>query len=46
MNKNVIGTFRGKCCDAEVYNNNGMLLNRDLFNILVNSDDYKRAMTI
>lgn len=44
MNSVVIGTFRGKCCDAEVYNNNGMLLNRDLFNILINSDDYKRAM--
>lgn len=44
MNSTIIGTFRGKCCDAEVYNNNGMLLNRELFNILVNSEDYKRAM--
>lgn len=40
----IIGTFRGKCCDAQVYNNNGMLLDQELFNKLVNSEDYKRAM--
>lgn len=40
----VIGTYKGKCCDATVYNNNGMLLNRELFDILINSEDYKRAM--
>lgn len=40
----IIGTFRGKCCDAEIFNNNGMLLDRELFNKLVNSDEYKTAM--
>lgn len=43
-NPKIIGTFRGKCCDANIYNNNGMLLDRELFNVLINSEDYKRAM--
>lgn len=43
-NFKIIGTFKGKCCDADVYNNNGMWLNRELFNTLINSEEYKRAM--
>lgn len=40
----IIGTFKGKCCDADVYNNNEMLLDRELFDKLINSEEYKRAM--
>ena len=43
-NTSVIGTFTGKCCDANVVNNNDMHLGRDLFENLLNSEDYKMAM--
>ena len=42
--KSVIGTYEGKCCDSEVYNNNGMLLDDELFDILISSEDFQRAM--
>lgn len=42
--KTVLGTFTGKCCDAAVFNNNDMKLNRELFENLINSDEYKDAM--
>ena len=42
--KTVIGTFKGKCCDATVSNNNEMFLSRELFENLFNSEEYKRAM--
>jgi len=43
-NKAVLGTFTGKCCDAAVFNNNDMKLDRELFENLIDSDEYKDAM--
>jgi len=43
-NKTILGTFKGKCCDAAVFNNNDMKLNRELFEKLIASDEYKDAM--
>ena len=40
----VLGTFTGKCCDAAVVNNNDMKLDRELFEKLLASDEYKDAM--
>lgn len=40
----ILGTFTGKCCDASVFNNNSMKLNRQLFDNLLNSDEYKDAI--
>lgn len=40
----IIGTFEGKSCDANVMNNNSMHLGKDLFDILVNSEEYKTAI--
>lgn len=40
----VLGTFTGKCCDAAVVNNNDMKLDRELFEKLMASDEYKDAM--
>lgn len=43
-NGSILGTYTGKCCDAAVFNNNGMKLDKDLFQNLFESDEYKRAM--
>lgn len=43
-NRAILGTFTGKCCDSEVYNNNDMKLNRDVFETLMASDEYKDAI--
>ena len=40
----ILGTFEGKCCDSNVFNNNDMHLSRELFEKLIASDEYKRAM--
>lgn len=40
----ILGTFTGKCCDAGVFNNNSMKLNRELFEKLLASDDYRDAI--
>lgn len=40
----ILGTFTGKCCDAAVFNNNSMKLNRELFEKLLDSDEYKDAI--
>ena len=40
----VLGTFTGKCCDSNVFNNNDMHLSREVFEKLMASDEYKRAM--
>lgn len=40
----VIGQFTGKCCDSNVMNNNDMHLGRELFENLLESDEYKMAM--
>lgn len=42
--KSVLGTFTGKCCDSNVFNNNDMHLSRELFENLIESEDFKRAM--
>lgn len=41
----IIGQFVGKCCDANVFNNNDMHLSRELFENLFASDEYKKAIT-
>lgn len=43
-NGSILGTYTGKCCDSTVFNNNEMKLDRELFETLFNSDEYKRAM--
>lgn len=43
-NSAVIGTYKGKCCDGDVVNSNGMFLSRELFDTLLNSDEYKNAI--
>lgn len=43
-NPTILGTFTGKCCDAAVFNNNDMKLDRELFEKLIDSDEYKDAM--
>lgn len=43
-NKAVLGKFEGKCCDADVVNNNGMFLSRELFDSVLNSDEYRTAI--
>ena len=40
----IIGQFVGKCCDANVINNNDMHLGKKLFENLFASEEYKRAM--
>ena len=40
----VLGTYTGKCCDAAAVNNNDMKLGRELFEVLFESDEFKRAM--
>lgn len=40
----ILGSFEGKACDTKLYNNNDMYLGGDLFDTLIASDDYKRAM--
>ncbi len=42
--RTILGQFVGKCCDANVINNNDMHLGEKLFKNLFESDDYKRAM--
>lgn len=43
-NSSILGTFSGKCCDSNVWNNNDMHLSRKLFETVMASDEYKRAM--
>jgi len=40
----VIGKFTGKCCDSNVINNNDMHLGRDVFEKLIASEEFQRAM--
>lgn len=44
MANKVLGQFVGKCCDANVVNNNDMHLGEKLFKNLFASAEYKRAM--
>ena len=44
VKKGVLGTFTGKCCDSNVMNNNDMHLGREVFEKLMDSAEYKRAM--
>ena len=43
-NSTVIGQYTGKCCDGTVENANGMFLSTELFDTLLNSDEYKSAL--
>lgn len=43
-NPTILGTYTGKCCDAAVFNNNDMKLDRELFEKLIDSEEYKDAM--
>jgi septal ring factor EnvC (AmiA/AmiB activator) len=42
----VIGTYSGKSCDADVLNNNAMYLSRELFDKLINSEEYATAIKL
>lgn len=44
MSSKVIGKFTGKCCDANVSNNNDMFLGKELFDNLFASEDYKNGI--
>lgn len=44
MANSVLGQFRGKACDTNVFNNNDMHLGTEVFKKLIASEDYKRAM--
>jgi len=44
INPVILGTFTGKCCDGNVFNNNDMKLSTELFENLFASDEFKRAM--
>lgn len=43
-NPAILGTFTGKCCDAEEVNKNNMLLDRELFEKVKASEEYKDAI--
>ena len=40
----ILGTFTGKCLDTNVFNNNDWRASRPVFETLMESDEYKRAM--
>lgn len=42
--RGILGQFIGKCCDSEVVNNNGMFLSKELFENLLESDEYKAGI--
>ena len=46
MARSVLGTFRGKCCDSNVFNNNDMHLGREVFEKLLASEEYRRALEL
>lgn len=41
----ILGTFEGKCCDSNIFNNNDMKLNRELFEKLMASEEFQDAMS-
>ena len=43
-NPAILGQFTGKCCDANVVNNNDMHLGTELFQNLIASDEFKTAL--
>lgn len=45
-NKNVIGTFSGECADANVTNENGLDITREVWENVFNSDIYKQAIDL
>lgn len=42
----IIGTFEGKCADANVENANGMYLGSELWNTIFHSEEYKIAIKL
>lgn len=40
----ILGKFTGKSCEADIHNNNDMNLSSELFDNIVSSDEYKRAI--
>ena len=40
----ILGKFVGKSCEADIHNNNDMNLSSELFDKIVASDEYKRAI--
>ena len=43
-NSAIIGTWKGKACDAKVVNNNGMFLDEQLFDNILSSEEYKNGI--
>ena len=44
QNSAIIGTWKGKACDAKVVNNNGMFLDEQLFDNILSSEEYKNGI--
>lgn len=46
LGKPILGTFKGECADADVTNENGMDITRDVFRNIFKSDMYKKALKL
>lgn len=46
LNKPILGTFEGECADANITNKNGLDINRDVWEFVFNSDDYKQGIKL
>lgn len=45
-NKVILGSFEGECADANITNNNGLDITREVWEDVFNSDEYKRAIAL
>lgn len=45
-NKVILGSFEGECADANITNNNGLDITREVWEDVFNSEDYKRAIAL
>lgn len=43
-NPSILGHYTGKSCDTNVFNNNDMHLGTELFNKVISSEEYQRAL--
>lgn len=44
--KSILGTFEGECADANITNENGLDITRDVWETVFNSDEYKKAIKL
>lgn len=45
-NSSIIGSYEGECADASITNENGMDITAEVFEVLFNSDEYKKAIDL